>query len=256
MDIDIDAVAERFAGDAIILDVEQVLKSGKEAVVFRCSAHPSTGVEAVAVKVYKDIEKRGFRDMADYLDGRIGRTIRKRRDILHMFSSPDSMQAYWVQAEYEALERLHGAGLPVPKPLAMCDNAVAMEFVGEPAGFGDDGEGGVVLEPAPRLRDARLGSGEAAAAKEALVAAVRRMLELDLIHGDLSPYNVLVREGKPVIIDFPQAIDARFHSRGAEMLSRDLANILGYFGKRGLGSEEEGRALAAEWWELYERNAL
>ena len=243
MQTDIEAIAGHFAGEAIIGEVEGILKSGKEAVVYRCTAHPSTGLSTVALKVYKDIERRGFRDMSDYLDGRVGRTIRKRRDILHMYSSPDSMQAYWVDAEYEALERLHAAGLPVPRPLGRGPASIAMEFVG--------GE-----EAAPRLRDARLGPGEAKAVKEELVECVRRMLGLDLIHGDLSPYNILMREGRPVIIDFPQAIDARFHSRPQAMLERDLSNVLSHFERYGLGSAAEGSALAAEWWGRYERNGL
>jgi serine/threonine-protein kinase RIO1 len=52
------------------------------------------------------------------------------------------------------------------------------------------------------------------------------MLFLDLIHGDLSCYNILYKQGRPVIIDFPQMINARYHSEAKIMLERDIRNVL------------------------------
>jgi len=244
-----DSDFDGFIANAIITQVDAVVKSGKEATVYRCSAHPLTGFETAAVKVYKEIEERSFRNMNQYLDGRIGRTIRKRRDILHMMSSPKSMQAYWVYAEYEALENLYSLGLSVPKPLACSEegNAIAMEFVGDTIGSN---------ESAPRLRDAKLTKDEYQNCFESILRAIEIMLRNDLIHGDLSPYNILIRDTLPVIIDFPQVIDARYHSQGAEMLERDITNICSFFEHKGLVLEKSASDLSHELWSLYYSNKL
>ncbi len=241
MSISIDTTFDQFIASGIITDVETVIKSGKEAVVYRCTAHPSTGYNAIAVKVYKDIDKRSFANMTDYLDGRIGRTIRKRRDILHMFSDSETMQAYWVCAEYEALKTLSNYGVPVPRPFAQTGSALAMEFIGD-------------TTIAPQLKDVKLDRDEAQSIMTGITDAIRDMLRLDMIHGDLSPYNILVYNGAPVIIDFPQVIDARFHSQAKEMFRRDMLNVGRYFERYGFGADIESRV--DETWDLYLRNKL
>lgn len=233
-------IMDYFTGEAIALELQACLKSGKEATVYLCSAHPRTGLDYVAVKVYKDIERRSFRDMGGYLDGRIGRTIRKRRDILHMMNDAATMQSLWVDAEYAALATLHGMGLSVPTPLARNGQALAMEFIGSGT------------EASPRLRDADLGRDEAVRIHETLMRSVERMLAADMIHGDLSPYNVLVRAGLPVIIDFPQVVDARYHSQAEAMLVRDVVNLRGFFRRWGLGDESESERIARELWRRYD----
>lgn len=242
-------VFEYFAAQAIITEPRAIVKSGKEAVVYRCDAHPAAGVEAVAIKIYKDIETRSFKNMKGYLDGRIGRTLRKRRDILHLYSTPSSMQAFWVDAENSALEALYAAGLSVPKPLCASQGALAMEFIAE---------AGTAREPrgAPRLRDAELSRGAAERVMGELVSAVGAMLSLDIVHGDLSAYNVLMRGEKPVIIDFPQAADARYSSQARFMLERDLENAIGFFRRWELPLSLEAPRLAAELWARYQSGEL
>jgi RIO kinase 1 len=185
--------------------------------------------------------------MGGYLDGRIGRSIRGRRDILHMMSTPSSMQSFWVNAEYDALEILAAAGLSVPKALGRTGGAVAMEFV---AGLGDS-EGA-----APRLRDTRLDPDQAQRIGGEVLSAIEAMLRLHLIHGDLSPYNILMRGDRPVFIDFPQAVDARYHSQAAAMLHRDVSNVYEYFERKGAAFESSAGAISDRLWDLYYRNRL
>ena len=239
-----DRVFEAFLEEGIISSVEGIVKSGKEAMVFRCEPGPCVTVPSVAVKVYKDIEERSFRNMAGYLDGRIGRTIRKRRDILHVFSDAASMQGCWVEAEFGALSELSQAGLPVPRPYLRTGKAMAMELIEE------DGEVAAQLVHADLPKDALpdLYAG--------LVESVIDMLRLDLIHGDLSPYNILVRDGRLVMIDFPQAIDARYHSQAEAMFARDLGNVSRWFEKAGVPAAAGHEGVAREAWALYERNRL
>ena len=237
----IDTTFDHFFAAGIITDVDAVIKSGKEATVYRCTAHPSTGYRSIAVKVYKDIGKRSFANMADYLDGRVGRTIRKRRDILHMFSDNESMQAYWVYAEYEALKTLSDYGVPVPRPFAQTGSALAMEFIGD-------------TTIAPQLKDVKLDRDGAQSVLTGITDAIHDMLRLDMIHGDLSPYNILVHNGAPVVIDFPQVIDARFHSQAEEMFRRDVRNVCSYFERHGILVDSE--TLVKETWDRYLRNKL
>lgn len=77
------------------------------------------------------------------------------------------------------------------------------------------------------------------------------MLELNIIHGDLSPYNILVRNGKPVIIDFPQAVDARYNIRGREMLERDILNVCRYCPDPRRPPEEEAARITERLWEPF-----
>jgi RIO kinase 1 len=242
-----DPVFEPFLEAGIVASVDGIVKSGKEATVWRCVAGPvaATASGFVAVKVYKEIATRSFRNMGGYLEGRIGRTVRGRRNILHMLSDEASMQAAWVDAEFSALQGLHGRSLPVPRPFHRTDCALAMDFVG-------DCEGGV----SPQLVHARLGKDEAAGLYDRLVAAIVEMLRADIIHGDLSPYNILFHEGRLMVIDFPQAIDARYHSQAFTMFVRDLANVSAWFAKAGVGAADRIEAFAAETWEAYERNRL
>lgn len=237
-------IFEYYHARAVIAGPGRLIKSGKEASVYRCPAHPNQACREVAVKIYKDIETRSFKSAKSYLDGRIGRSVRKRRDILHMLSDPDTMQAYWVDAERDALERLYAAGCPVPRPLGASSRAIAMEFI-------LDGD-----EAAPRLIEAEPDAAEAGALMAALLGAVRTMLAADLVHGDLSPYNVLVRGGLPVVIDFPQAADARYSSRAFELLAHDLRNVVAYFEKLGLRGCPEPEGLAAELWASYASGEL
>ena len=247
-------VFEEFLARGIISSVEGVIKSGKEAEVYHCLPGPAiaAGTEtgerrhsAVAVKVYKDIADRSFRAMSSYLDGRIGRSIRGRREILHMFASESSMQAYWVDAEFEALFLLSERGLPVPRPYFRTSKALAMELVAH-----EDGEA------APQLVRSKLPSERVAAIYDGLLEDLLDMLRLDLIHGDLSPYNILVRDGELVIIDFPQAIDARYHSQAGAMFARDLENVSRWFEHAGVQRAREAAELARKAWDLYERNRL
>lgn len=237
-------IFEYYIDQAVIAGPGRLIKSGKEASVYRCPAYPTLACREVAVKIYKDIETRSFKSAKCYLDGRIGRSVRKRRDILHMLSDPGTMQAFWVEAERDALERLYAVACPVPKPLGATAGSIAMEFIVE----GD--------EAAPRLVELEPDAAESAALTSSLLMAVRTMLASDLVHGDLSPYNVLVRGGEPVVIDFPQAADARYSSRACELLARDLRNVVAYFEKRGAPGLPDPERLAVELWESYQSGEL
>jgi RIO kinase 1 len=260
--LEFDEIIEFYRGEAIVDQPIIELKSGKEASVWLCSAgtrvregrarrsridgeesgpegpHPEpSGAEYVAVKVYKDLDRRSFRDVNSYMDGRFGVTIRKRRDILHIKASPEAMQSVWVDAEWGALNMMRDARMPVPAPYQRTDSSLAMEFVAATAGS---------AEPAPRLRDASFDRDTARVLLDDLLGFVWEALARDAIHGDLSAYNVLLRDGRAVVIDLPQFVDARYHSRAYEMLVRDLDNVCGFLSKAGAEPPESPGEMARE----------
>jgi RIO kinase 1 len=55
------------------------------------------------------------------------------------------------------------------------------------------------------------------------------MLSADLIHGDLSEFNILLGADGPVIIDFPQVVAAARNSRSEQFFRRDLGNLVRFF---------------------------
>ncbi len=231
-----------FVGEGLISGPGTILKQGKEACVWSCPSCAEKGHKDIAVKVYKNIKHRSFKAIAGYLQGRLFEAGINRRDSMHILSTPSELQGFWVYSEFSVLERLWQAGLPVPAPYAKNGVALAMEFI-----YGEDGEA------APRLRDARLDRREQSAIKEMLLESIEMMLKLNIIHGDLSPYNVLVRDGKPVIIDFPQAIDARYNSLSAATLERDLLAICSFMPEVGIEPEAEARQIAERLWTAYSR---
>ena len=60
------------------------------------------------------------------------------------------------------------------------------------------------------------------------------MLEADLVHGDLSAFNVLWWRERPVMIDFSQAVDAITHPAARDLLVRDVDRAASYFRRLGV----------------------
>jgi RIO kinase 1 len=103
---------------------------------------------------------------------------------------------------------------------------------------------------APQLREVRLRGEEAVDALERLLRDVGVFLLHNVIHGDLSAYNVLWWEGRPTIIDFPQAIDPRFNANAPELLARDVRNLCTFF--RRMGVERDADRIASDLWTGFE----
>jgi RIO kinase 1 len=66
--------------------------------------------------------------------------------------------------------------------------------------------------------------------------------ECDLVHADLSEYNVMVWNGKPYLIDFGQAV-LKVHPMADEFLERDVGNIIRFFDKAGVNVPEKEAVL-------------
>jgi RIO kinase 1 len=226
----------------LIDEVLGVVKSGKEATVYLCEASGGRGL--VAAKVYRSRQVRQFANAATYGEGRT-RGV-SRRDALAMTKNSRAGREMsfgrWVSEEYTTLQLLHAAGVAVPAPIAMSDSVIVMEYIGD-----EDA-------PAPPLTSVRLDRDEAERVFNVLMRNVELMLACDRVHGDLSAYNVLYHEGEVRIIDFPQAVDARFNPNALSLLERDIENLCGHFAR--LGVQADGYRIARGLWARFLRGEL
>jgi len=198
--------------DGVIDEVLGRLKSGKEANI----SLVRRGEGVLAAKVYKDRSTRSFKNNADYKEGRKIRNSRTQRAIEGggRFGRNAAEQA-WKSAEADALYRLVDSGVRVPRPVMFYEGVLLMELV-------TDGDG----RPAPRMIDVAIEPGAAIGVYADLVAQIISMLCCDLIHGDLSPYNILAGAEGPTIIDFPQVVSAVHSSRAEFFFLRDFDNVV------------------------------
>ncbi|NCS75416.1 MAG: serine protein kinase RIO, partial [Gallionella sp.] len=203
--------------DGLVDEVIRQLMSGKEATVYvvRC------GDEIRCAKVYKEAEKRSFRQSTDYTEGRKMKNSRRARAMEKGTNyGRKAQEEAWQSAEVDALYRLAAAGVRVPKPYNFHEGVLLMELL-------TDSEGNA----APRLNDLALDAEVSRKYHRILIAQVVRMLCAGIIHGDLSEYNVLVDSHGPVIIDLPQAINASANNQARQLLLRDVQNLAAYFGQ-------------------------
>src|SRR5690606_20413754 len=113
-----------------------------------------------------------------------------------------------------------------------------------------DAEGDV----APRLGDISLSPEQARDYHSQMMRSVVQMLCAGLVHGDLSPFNVLVDSDGPVIIDLPQAVNAAGNNSAEKRLERDVDNMRLWFGR--FAPELLDTDYGKEIWALYESGSL
>lgn len=226
--------------DGLVDEVLFQLMSGKEAQVYvvRCGEHVR------CAKVFKEAQKRSFKQAVEYQEGRKVRNSRRARAMSKKtrYGQKEQEDA-WLNAEVDALYRLAEAGVRVPAPMGFVDGVLLMELIADADG-----------KAAPRLDDITLTEEQARDYHGRVIAEIVRMLSAGLIHGDLSEFNVLVENNGPVIIDLPQAVNAAGNNNAERMLERDVDNMRRYFAKYApdLLITDYGK----EIWALYESGDL
>ena len=231
---------EPLVREGFVSEVIRQLMSGKEATVYvvRC------GTEICCAKVYKEANKRSFRQSVNYTEGRKTKNSRRARAIEKGTSyGRKAQEVAWQNAEVDALYQLAAAGVRVPKPYNFYEGVLLMELI-------TDNEGNA----APRLNDLILTAELSREYHHALIVEVIRMLCKGMVHGDLSEYNVLVDSKGVVIIDFPQVINAAANNQARDMLLRDVNNLAIYFGR--FAPELLSTNYGMEMWSLYQSNKL
>ncbi|MEY9872946.1 RIO kinase 1 [Streptacidiphilus sp. MAP12-33] len=214
-----------------------IVKTGKEADVFLVERSvPGTGRRTLmAAKRYRDGHHRLFHRDSGYLEGRshkesrVSRAMAKRTEF-----GKQAIAGQWAGAEFAALSRLWLAGAAVPYPVQILGTEILMEFVGDESGAA-----------APRLAQVRPEDADLDDLWSQLGHSLSLLARDGYAHGDLSAYNILVHEGRLVIIDVPQIVDVIANPRGRSFLERDVRNVGAWFTARGL-PERRVEELAAE----------
>jgi RIO kinase 1 len=235
-----------FYDDKQITDVLSRVKGGKEANVYCCAAHPGTGLELIAAKIYRPRAFRQLRNDSRYRQGRSylderGKVVRDDRLLAAIQKKTSTGQELahnsWLEHEFQTLKLLYEAGVDVPRPVSHGNNTILMEYLGE------------VGLPAPALQAVRLEPGEARSLFKRLLRNVELMLASGRIHGDLSAFNVLYWEDDIRLIDFPQAVAPAENPDAFELLERDIRRLCQYFDRYGLHSDPG--AIARDLWARY-----
>jgi RIO kinase 1 len=219
-----------------------VLKSGKEAEIFLVERVTDDGRSCLlAHKRYRprypgkgELRELGFSKGTIYRADkvyRVGWDLKRRERAAINGGSRFGHQlaaTMWPANELAMLRRAWEAGASVPYPVERTDDGLLMEFVGDRD------------QAAPWLGSARLGTAEVRDAFAQLVASLRALCAAGMVHGDLSAYNILWWQGRLVIIDFPQAVEATTNPHSADLLHRDVVNVCRWFESRRLAVDAEG----------------
>ncbi|HEY7590796.1 MAG TPA: RIO1 family regulatory kinase/ATPase, partial [Candidatus Limnocylindrales bacterium] len=216
------------------------LKSGKEAEVFLVERRSATGSCLLAEKRYRprhpgkgELREEGFSKGTIYHNDSVYRTgwHLKARDARAVAKSTrhgeEVLARMWPQNELEMLRRAWQAGVSVPYPVDLTDDGLLMEYIGDAS------------QAAPRLVAARLSRDELAGAWRQLVDNLVRLARARVVHADLSVYNLLWWQGRLIVIDFPQAVDAVTNATALDLLHRDVVNVATWFGRHGVTADAE-----------------
>ncbi len=245
------AALKGFYDENLIADVVRSVKGGKEASVYCCRAHPATGVDLLAAKIYRPREFRSLKNDALYREGRValgedGKLMRGARERRAMAKKTgvgaELLITSWIEHEYQTLSLLHAAGADVPRPFAQAGNTILMGYVGE------------AQRAAPALQEVVLSTREVRPLFTRVMNNITTMLANHRVHADLSAYNILYWQGEITLIDFPQAVDPMLNPHAPALLLRDVERVCQYFARYGVHSDPA--ALASDLWSRYLAAAL
>lgn len=197
-------VIYQLLNSGILYEVHGVVNAGKEARVYLGKNKEG---KDLAVKIYLTASAEFKKGMLKYIEGdyRFKGVKRDTRSLIFT----------WAQKEFRNLEQSSRAKVRVPKPIAVRNNVLVMEFIGK---------NGV---NAPSLKEQAPSDPEKA--YDVLLTYIERLYrKAELVHGDLSEYNIMMWKGKPVIFDVAQAVPTS-HPMAEFFLRRDLANVNRFF---------------------------
>jgi RIO kinase 1 len=198
-----------FLNSGVLYEVHGVVNAGKEARVYW--GKDKEGKD-LAVKIYLTASAEFRKGMLKYIKGdyRFKGVKRDTRSLIFT----------WAQKEFRNLEQASRAKVRVPKPIAVKNNVLVMEFIGK------DGVNASSLKEQPPSNPDRVYS-------VLLTYLTRLYRKADLVHGDLSEYNVMMWKGKAVIFDVAQAVPSS-HPMAKFFLRRDLTNLNRFFSRLGV----------------------
>jgi RIO kinase 1 len=198
-----------FMNKGIVDEIHGVVRAGKESRVYW--GKDKNGKE-LAIKIYLVVSSEFRKGLVKYIEG-----DPRFKDLKH---DTRSLIFAWAQKEFKNLELAARARVRVPRPIAVKNNVLIMEFIGE------NGEGAPSLKEKTPKNPARI--------YEQLMIYIQMLYrKAELVHGDLSEYNIMIWRGKVVIFDMSQAVPL-VHPMADFLLHRDLTVLNKYFSRLGL----------------------
>jgi RIO kinase 1 len=156
--------------DNVINTLEYAVSTGKEGNVFMATSDEGD----CAVKIYR-ISNATFKNIAKYIVG--------DPRFKGIYGNHKKTVLAWAQKEFKNLSRMYEEGVSVPKPKDCHKNILVMEYISE------DGY------PALPMKDTKLKAPTKIFRR--VLENMRLIQEAELVHGDLSEYNILMRKGTP-----------------------------------------------------------
>ena len=193
--------------------IEGIISAGKEANIYL--AFDKAGKE-VALKIYK-VDSNTSKWMRNYIEG-----DPRFKEIPHNVSK---IIYLWAKKEYKNLKRAFNVGLRVPEPILIKYNILMMEYIGFKS------------TPAPKLKDVKNPKDKVDLFNDILNFIKILYQKAKLVHGDLSEFNILYHNQKPVVIDISQAVSIQ-HPKAQVYLARDIKNIFNFFEKLGVDTKD------------------
>jgi len=192
--------------DHIIDYVNGPVSSGKESVVFWAVDKDN---KDVALKIYL-VSTSNFKKREPYIlgDPRFSKIKKGTKNLVYL----------WAKKEFRNLSKCYDSGIPVPKPIYIKNNVLAMEFMGKNG------------SPAQILLLSEVDHNDYL---ESILILKNLYKKANLVHGDYSEYNIFKTEQGLVVFDLGSAVDLR-HPNAKEFLKRDISNITRFFSKRGI----------------------
>ncbi len=199
----------KLSSDGYIDYIIGPISTGKEANVF---LGKNFDEKPIAIKVYRT-ETSSFNNMWRYIygDPRFEKIKKSKRDIVFA----------WARKEIKNLEIAINAGVNAPEPIALRNNVLVMQFIGD-----DD-------TPAPSAKN--MPPKNPKRWMEIILEYLKKMYEKGLVHGDISEYNILNFNEVPYLIDFGQGV-IKGYPLADELLRKDIENILKWFKKLGINT--------------------
>lgn len=196
--------------DHIIAYVNGSVSAGKESVLFWAVDDNENNV---ALKIYL-VSTSNFKKREPYIlgDPRFSNLKKGTKNLVYL----------WARKEFRNLTQCYDLGIPVPKPLYVTNNVLAMDFIGKNG------------SPAKQLLNSEVDTND----YEQTISIIKDLYhKAKLVHGDFSEYNIFKTENGLVVFDMGSAVDLR-HPNSLEFLKRDINNITKFFNKRGLSVED------------------
>ena len=203
---------DKLISNKMLNTIDFPISTGKEGNIFRATTPDN---KFVAIKIYR-ISNSTFKHISSYIvgDPRFQSLRKTHKNIIYA----------WTKKEYKNLLRLKEVDISAPKPIICMNNVLVMEYIGNKN------------RSAPLLKDIKLEKPKKTF--DEIIEFIKKMYQkAELVHADMSAYNILIYKNKPYLIDLGQAVLTN-HPNSHDFLKRDITNIVNYFKKYNIIEDE------------------